>query len=159
MKIKNKKIIFATISFLALVLILFLLQNKNVKNDAYLDSGPEDQKEKRIVNYSRINFFLSTSNKASLAMPDYWEGNYRVREQGETAIFYFVEGVESEVELFSISYKQKDSYEAEKNQQIIGEKGGLDFILIKAEIQDLSSKMYQEMFSDIGGLVKSFKVS
>jgi hypothetical protein len=101
-----------------IILLLFSYNNKNnnQKNEAW--GIPEKENAEIVTTYSRVNFFLAGLNKASLAIPDYWEGNYRIKEQGDTVTFYFVRGVSDEISLFSIFHKEKSEFS--EGDEIIG---------------------------------------
>jgi len=120
-----------------------------------------EQKEnitKEVFTYSRLNFFLSSQNRASLAIPDFWEGNYRVKERGNEVVFYFVKGTTDEVKLFSIKYEEKNANNSFSEEDIIGDNETYDFIFTKNKIIDLDDNIYHKIVESIDETIKSFKV-
>ncbi|MCK5537799.1 MAG: hypothetical protein KAI79_13310 [Bacteroidales bacterium] len=150
-----------TILFLGVILILcsFYFVDKKNSKIKFIPIIQENKEVKKEITYSRVNFFLNSSNKASLAMPDYWEGNYRKKEEGNKVTFYFVRGVSDEVDLFSILFREKGLVRDNAEQEFIGQNDNFDFIFKKSEIFNLDDNVYYRMTEDINNLIKSFKVS
>ena len=160
--IEKKRIIIFGLLFIIIIIIIiiFLYSNKSNNLQKNADSNfQESKKIEEVLTYSRVNFFLTTQNKASLAIPDYWEGNYRIKEQGNEVSFYFVRGVSDEIKLFSILYREKDSFEINEGEELIGYKNNLEFIFTKSENKEIDGDIYYIITESINSVIKSFKIS
>jgi hypothetical protein len=120
---------------------------------------PEPKDRETVVNYSRINFFLATPYKASLEIPDYWEGNYRLLEKDNTASFYFIKGGEKEALLFEIVHKNKDSLASKEEENIVGRTGDAVFVFSSGNKTDSTEDDFLQMLKDLNIIIESFKVS
>ncbi|PLX21204.1 hypothetical protein C0584_03250 [Candidatus Parcubacteria bacterium] len=154
----NKKT-FLILIIISLVLIAFYFFKKDSTPEGENILSEEREQAVEIVKYSRINFFLSSPHKASLAIPDYWEGNYRVKENGNKVAFYYFEGVLNESELFSISFYPEKEYQENTEDIIIGESDGIIFVFRNGENDSFDNDMYFKMLDSVTELIKSFKIS
>ena len=99
------------IKFLIAIIILllcttaFFIFNKN--KNLGLDETITEEKlfDCDSISYSRISFFNGSKDSASLNIPESWEGNYRLKEEGDRAIFYYLSEDGSASEMFSINKK------------------------------------------------------
>lgn len=154
----RKKLIIAGIIILFFCIFLYFFKKINTE-ESFTQGQQEEKTTKEIFTYSRLNFFLSSQNKASLAIPDFWEGNYRVKEQGNEVKFYFVKGATNEVELFSIKYVEKNIDNSFSENEIIGDNEKYNFVFKKSEIINLDDNIYYKIVENIDETIKSFKVS
>lgn len=131
----------------------FLFFNKEEEREV-----KKDIKEERELIFSRMNFFLTKEYKASINIPNYWEGNYRAKEQGNIfSIVYLKEGIESE-SVLSIEMKDRDGYKASENEKILFENEKYVYIIINNN-NVLDDAFYKKMEEDVETVLKSFKVS
>lgn len=154
----TKKILIALIILILIFVVFFIFKDragKNNKSNLNLD----ESSQKEIISYSRINFFLTSPNKASLSIPDYWEGNYRIKEEGSEAIFYYLDKKRNTTELFRITYVKKDSEFFYDSTELITENDDYNFYLIKNDNTYLDEDLYHKMIDSINDTIKSFKVS
>ena len=140
MKIKSLVVL---IVILLLCVVIFFIFNKNNNIDLDRTVVEEDAFDCDSLNYSRISFFNTTDDRASLNVPESWEGNYRLKEEGNKAIFYYLLADGSASKMFSISKKN----ERGNDDEVICEKDDLKFIL---DIYDLKSEQYYNKI--VGGL-------
>jgi len=142
--------------FLAVIILgssYFLFFNKK-------DEGIKEKKqvEKKELIFSRINFFLSKENKASINIPNYWEGNYRMSETGNRVDFiYLKKGIESG-NIFSIEMIKKSNHDLNNKEKVLFENEKYYYIFIKSTTVS-NDNLYKSMNNDIQTLLKSFKVS
>lgn len=115
----NKKLFF---SVLAIVLFLFVYtvfvrgyineqeEKKIAKQIEVKQAENKTKKEEKLKNakFSRITFFLVSPVRASLAVPDYIEGNYRVKEEGNKMSFLYIKDSDFISPIFYIKYEEKD---------------------------------------------------
>jgi len=134
---KNKGIVIALIVFLLLIVTIFFIFNKNSKPEEIVVE--EKSFDCDSLNYSRVSFFNITKDRVSLNIPESWEGNYRLREDGNKAVFYYLRSDGSASEMFAISRK-RGSGDIDK---IVCKKEDLNFLL------DVSSLEMGEFGSDI----------
>jgi len=108
--------------------------------------------------YSRINFFLNSPDKASLAIPAYWEGNYRIKETKNEVTFFFFFCVDKMKKLFSIH--KFNNIEAVNKEKLIllEEKNNLVYFCEKANLGEDLGTVYKKMFEDIDFLLNNFKL-
>ncbi len=114
--------------------------------------------EENKYTFSRLNIFLKKEEKASINIPDYWEGNYRIREDGRVANFiYLKEGTEIG-NIFSIEMLRKEDYDSSIDEEIISESENFYFLyyLDKGDDKD---QLFTGMQNDVQLMLKSFKVS
>ncbi|MEA3398386.1 MAG: hypothetical protein U9R06_01440 [Patescibacteria group bacterium] len=79
----------------------------------------EPAKYNEPINYSRVTFFHAMPLKCSLAVPEDWEGKYRVKTAGNKAIFYYVANPSAQVELFFIKTYLADAESAANEEKIL----------------------------------------
>lgn len=109
---RDRKIFYSVIVGLFLVLIyLVFIRGYFVKEEqkkiALEKVKFEQIRQERILKIeeapkSRISFFLTSPVRANLAIPDYWEGNYRLSESPGKASFLYIEDPSRPVEIFYI---------------------------------------------------------
>lgn len=109
---RDRKIFYSVIAvvFLILVYLIFVrgyFTKQEQKKVAEEKARTEQIRQERIEKIekapkSRISFFLAGPVKANLAMPDYWEGNYRLKETQEKASFIYIEEASQPAEIFYI---------------------------------------------------------
>jgi hypothetical protein len=96
---KNAKFISASLAVLiAFIILLFIKPNKieapieSIKTEINNDQAEKTEALSRIPDYqySRVTFFNGRPVRASLAVPSHWEGHYRLKEQGNEAVFYYI---------------------------------------------------------------------
>ncbi len=147
----NRKIGILLIIFLLLAVVIFFIMNRNNNSNS-----SEVAVEKKIfdcdsINYSRLSFFNATNDRISLNIPESWEGNYRLKEEGNNAIFYYLSKDGSASKMFGIS-KKIDSNDSEK---IICEKEDSKFIL---DIYDLElGQNYNKTIDNLDCVIRSIK--
>lgn len=105
------------IILLAIMLIIFFVwfvaksKKSGIENNDNNIAETED-----IKNYSRVSLFASSNERISLAIPENWEGNYRIKESGNKAVFLYIEKPEDIKEIFYIKkYKDEEWSEAQNN--------------------------------------------
>lgn len=116
-------------------MIFFFVFNKNTELD-------ETVAEKKIfdcdsIDYSRLSLFNATKDRVSLNIPESWEGKYRLKEEGNKAIFYYLLESGSANEMFVINKK----IESSNDDKVVCEKEDLKVVL---DIYDLESEEYSD---------------
>ena len=130
---KKVKKIGILLIFLLLVVVSFFIFNKdNRDQEVAIVVVEEEIFNCDSIDYSRISLFNSTKDRVSLNIPANWEGNYRLKEEGEQAIFYYLAEDGSASEMFKIS-KRKNFTEVDK---IICSKNDLSFLLDSSSLNE-----------------------
>jgi len=127
---ENKKLFYSLV-----VIVLFLLvysvfvrgyiekqeDEKRVAKEQVEKIKQETKKEEKIKNakFSRITFFLTGPFRASLAIPDYLEGNYRLKEEGNKAVFSYIKNPDIPTPLFYVKYVEQGNYSGEEGEKKI----------------------------------------
>ena len=128
----NKKIVVLLIIFVLLAIGAFFILNKNNKSVELIDFvGDEEVFYCDSLNYSRLSFFNGSKDRVSLNIPEAWEGNYRLREEGDKAVFYHLFEDGSASKMFSINKKTNSS----NSDDIICEKENLKFVLFVYDLE------------------------
>lgn len=109
---RDRRILFLTLAIIVvLILYILFLRGYFIKQEDRMDAEREakirKEKQERIEKIenspkSRISFFLAKPLRANLAVPDYWEGNYRLSEKGNKTSFIYIENPSQTAELFHI---------------------------------------------------------
>ncbi len=112
--------------------------------------------------YVRLSLFNTMSNKISLEIPEDWEGSYRVKDSGNLARIFFIDGRDG-WEL--LSFKQFSQGEWASNQDKNWQKIRDDNELIIAYKLSTGEGLgldqvstYNNMLFDIQGLLESIKI-
>ncbi|MCK5061394.1 hypothetical protein KAR28_02495 [Candidatus Parcubacteria bacterium] len=159
---KRKAIISVVILFSLIIVGLFFgaqfdkYRNKETIKGLALNNVPADRK------YVRLSLFNTLPDKISLQIPEDWEGSYRVKDNGNLANIFFIDGPE-EWEL--LSFKQFSQFEWEnnldKNWQKIMEDNGLIIVykLSTGEGVNLEQmNKFNQMRRDIELMIQSIKI-
>ncbi|MCK5416499.1 hypothetical protein KAI92_03670 [Candidatus Parcubacteria bacterium] len=162
-----KKILLFLILLLAVIFLLlhfFYFKNKDVANQENIFPIVNKQEIKN-RKYSRITFFnLNEKAKSSLAIPEDWEGKYRLKESGNEIVFSYIVNPLESYNIFSISYYDIDEWKQsgtlkimEKNDYIFEyDINHLDKIE-DIDIKDINYDDYMFMINDVDEIVKSIK--
>ena len=115
---KNKfSLIFFSLLIIIIVFIGYIFRDEEsfeVEKDG-LKAEPLMSNVNLPLKYSRISFFNTHETRASLAIPEEWEGKYRMKETGNQVTFYYIGDSSKELELFSIIYYEYNEWENRKN--------------------------------------------
>jgi hypothetical protein len=115
LKIDRKKMtkIISLVALLALALMAIFFLFFSHKNPV-----PNTQEDEQInwseQSYSRLSFFNGQNIRVGMNIPESWEGNYRLVEEGDKADFYYLDDSGGTSLMFSV-YK--------KNELAVGEEG------------------------------------
>ncbi|MBD3247746.1 hypothetical protein GF382_00455 [Candidatus Falkowbacteria bacterium] len=133
---RDRKIFYSILATIILILVYIIfirgyISRQDEKKEAQEKARVEKIRQERVEKIekapkSRISFFLSKPIRASLAMPDYWEGNYRISEKDNTASFIYIEDAERTTPIFHIkmvslgelSNLEKGEKEIDKNKRV-----------------------------------------
>lgn len=150
-------VIFAVMLFL--IFIKIILKPKTVKIEAKNSETEikiDIDKDKK---FSRVSFFVNTSHRASLAIPESWEGKYRQSEEGDIVRFLYIGNPSQKSELFRIKYYSTlDEALVVKNQEIIiSNSKNFTYIKEKNNIYSGSeAQNFQAMINRVDDLMKDF---
>lgn len=154
---------------LALIIIFigigYFSINKKTETQKITDkTAPEQEikEAKKVENFSRATFFLTSPIKGSLAMPASWEGRYRMEDRGSVMNFKYIGNSEIIADLFSIKTYTKEDWEKKdvKEGVLILEKEGFVFIYSKATDNPYTgeaSEKFLKMQNEADEIIKSFK--
>lgn len=114
--------------------------------------------------YSRISFFFALPVRGSLAVPENWEGKYRVQNGTDTMKISFLSASAGEKELFYIRSYFTPKWEAlpeESSEKVLLAYKGQTFVYKMNEENPFSSgpdkERYQAMIAESQEALKSFK--
>lgn len=143
---RDRKIFYPVLGLLLLVLAyLVFFRGYFIKQDekkaAVEKAKIEQVRQERIEKVesapkSRISFFLSRPIRANLAIPDYWEGNYRLSESGDKASFIYIEDPDNISEIFYVrmvplsAIGDLEKGEAEISQAKRASADGIDYAFV-----------------------------
>ncbi len=122
---RKKGLVALIIGFLSALLLVVVL----FKSGGILKIGKEKQSPEKFdwtsLEYSRISFFNGASVRASLNIPEIWEGKYRMKEEGDSAIFYFLDKNAQAEKMFAIIKKNNFA----PGEKVICEKDDFKFVM------------------------------
>ncbi len=156
MKQKNRKIIFFTICLLLLSAIIFFLSLTFKKPAAVEPAWDETQ-----INFSRVSFFNANEHRASLAIPDFWEGRYRIKDSGGSVEFFNIDDPEKVLPLFMIKYVGAESLKSflkDGWSKLESPENGI-FIFKLSTASNNKNQEYNKMLNESSLIIKSFKVN
>ncbi len=160
---KVRKIIILLIIVVLFFGLMFFVDNNDGdeifaedKNIYQIDKEIEDRK------FSRITFFnLNKEMRSSLAIPEDWEGRYRVKESGNKITFSYVVDPVVSYEIFSLRYVPREDWNSNEigSTEIIEKEKNIVYYVLGDNInisQELKNDL-QLMRNDIEEIVDSFK--
>lgn len=160
------------VKFILIFFIIFLLlftwlmaKQEEKRRQAEIDSRDnrliKDQPVKTLPNFSRISFFNTQIIKVSLAIPDYWEGLYRVREEGRVLKIFYIGQAPVEDLLFSVKLLNidkdiipNDAWEIYNN----GEDVLVYYLSTDRDEKKQTSQEYKNMSNDVFNIIESIKI-
>ncbi len=156
---KMRKKIFILVFFILVataVIFLFCLKDNIQESAPTAVLNPDDR------GYVRLSLFNTLPDKISLQIPEDWEGSYRVKDNGNLANIFFIDGPD-EWELLSFKQFSQSEWEKnfDKNWQKIMEDNGLIIAYKLSTGGDISSyqmSKFNNMRADVSGLLKSIKI-
>jgi hypothetical protein len=154
MTLTNKKIvliIFATLFVLSAVFFL----SWTLKKPAVVEQAWDETQ----INFSRVSFFNANEHRASLAIPDYWEGRYRIKDSGSSVDFFDIDDPEKALPLFSVRYiNEKDlkSFLSDGWAKLGSPAGGIFMYKLSTDAND-KNKEHNKMLKESSLIIKSFK--
>lgn len=124
--------------------------------------GTEKNAEAKIESFSRATFFFTQPLKGSLAMPESWEGRYRMTDAGDTVIFSYIGHPRITAELFSVRIYPKNVWDqaADKPGSVIASEKDFVFVYKKSvenPYQGKESDKFQDMLREGDDIISSFK--
>jgi len=137
---------------------IFIRDDGGDKAAVEISPAPEEQ---QVRTYSRISFFHSRPVKASLSIPEDWEGEYRMKESGDKVNFYYIGDPGKEILLFRINSANKDDYDEREGYHHIVEKGDyvFNYELSTDNLDGVDNKEeYELMAGEVIDIISSFKV-
>jgi hypothetical protein len=168
--LKRNKIIFT-----ATVLILFLLvggwygqkakRGSLVPNDIQKENAAEKPAPPKNI-YSRITFFLRSPVVGSLAIPEYWEGKYRTKEEGNQINLNYADNPNLEANIFYIKYYVQQEWEdvaraGKTKEKELQRKDGFVYVYyIAAEnpYKDRDQTNFKNMTAEASQIIQSLKL-
>ena len=156
----KRKVILLIIVLLSLAIVIGLFfkvcQDKVGNKELTINKGLIDR------GYVRLSLFNTLPDKISLQIPEDWEGSYRVKDNGNLANIFFIDGPD-EWELLSFKQFSQSEWEKnlDKNWQKIMEDNGLIIVYKLSTGGDISSyqmSKFNNMCADVPGMLKSIKI-
>lgn len=169
MNYKLKIITIFIVVILPAAAVLFVF---NLKKESANEIGSEEVKlrEKAITELdpdkmSRITLFNSDQDRISLAIPEWWEGKYRLKEAGSEAIFSYIDKEGASTGLFTIKKYVPDDWGVTSRENRPAEEAVLQksdyvytyFLSTVKQADDVSDKEYGQMLSEVELVIKTLK--
>lgn len=158
---KNEKQVLIISIILACALIFWRV-NGFLSQGVSKDNGEDDATEQQAAlppKFSRITFFHAAKPICSLAIPENWEGKYRLQDNGDTAHFLYIQEA-GNPELFYIKkYKKEGDINKEVERKIWGNKNSVYAASLSTQgVDELVNKdEFEKMTNDLDGVLKNFK--
>ncbi len=109
---RDRRIFYTILSVVLLILIYLIFirgyfvrqeEKREAEEKAKMEQVRQERVEKiKEAPKSRISFFLVKPVRANLAIPDYWEGSYRLAEKGDKTTFLHIDDPSQTAEIFYI---------------------------------------------------------
>jgi len=109
--------------------------------------------------FSRITFFHTAKPICTLAIPEEWEGKYRMQDAGGAAHFLYIEEV-GNPELFYIKKYDKSNKIKNENEKMIWENKSFVYVLglsTRGSEKIVNKEEYAKMIKDLDEITKTFK--
>lgn len=135
-------------------------------NETILQPVQEPVQEKKAAakpeSYSRATFFFTQPLKGSLAVPESWEGRYRLADAGDTVVFSYIAHPVITAELFSIKIYPAETWEQKPDKEgaVISSEKGYVFVYKKSSqnpYQGKDAEKFQNMAKQGDEVIASFK--
>lgn len=155
--VKNINILIILIAvIITAVLFIFFRSKHGAKTDQSDQAGETALVAK---SYSRVSLFNTQKVRVSLAVPDYWEGNYRIKESGQTVFFYYI-GSGEEIKMFAIHLELGAPAPTAENRLVLEDGPGfaLSYELF-AQPGLNENPIFTQMAKDRDGVIKSRKIN
>lgn len=155
---EKNKIKYIIIFILFLIFVWFFVRDKSDEINMEISQETYAPKERA---YSRISFFHIMPVKASLSIPEEWEGKYRMRENGDTVNFYYIGGSNKEKLLFQININNVNNLNIEDGEIEIVKKDDFVFnykLSTPGANGSETTKDYEDMLKEVPEVVLSLKV-
>lgn len=152
------------LAFIFLIFIFVFVIIKNKYHQIVLPQNNENlskNTDKKIIEdqFSRVSFFLTTQNMASIALPASWEGKYRKIEAGNVVHFEYIINQDLIFDIFKIKYYPKViNSKLEQNELLVPDSE--NFTYIKADTNPYvgsDRENFNNMLDRVDELIKGFK--
>lgn len=149
-----RKNIVIIISLLILLLCLSLFYYVTNDKTKIIAEAPKTSLSEQAEAYSRISFFNSSPARVSLAIPESWEGNYRLETKNEQVNFLFIGEPNKIIKLFDIKYiLQRDWPQQDFGQEFFRKKAYV--YVYNLEQNKGLSEQYEKMYGQIKNIISS----
>jgi len=165
--IKYKRLLFVLfiVIIIIIITIFFIHKNKQINNSSEIQEINIETNQQKSGKFSRITFFHTASMIGSLAMPEVWEGKYRVKEDGNKVSFLYIVNPNKISPIFSIKFYKKNEWEnlqgkKDKLEKEIKIKDDLVFVYILYSNNvyiDKEAIEFKEMLAQVKNIIGSFK--
>ncbi len=168
MKLNKKTIISLLIFVVIFYFFIFLFNNKSIEQK--VKSEETQVREKAIVELdpnkmSRITFFNTSKDRVSLAIPEWWEGKYRLKEEGNVARFGYIDVLGKYNKLFVIkkypdySWEEGDNQRNGREEKILKKQNTVYtyFLSTEKHESELQTKEYLEMQGEVKLIIRTIK--
>ena len=120
MVMNKSKLITPLFIFLFILIVVFMISLFGRDENAPV----VEQFEKREavvlpINYSRVSFFLGQPVRASLAIPENWEGKYRIKQSARSVSFFYIGAPGEEIKLFSVYLFDQDDWVSSNDNSLV----------------------------------------
>jgi hypothetical protein len=158
---RNKKQILIISVILAVFLFFIVIYGVFLKKEVQ-NNETSDVVETQMtlpLKFSRITFFHTTKPICSLAIPEAWEGKYRMNDSGSEVHFLYIQD-SNQAELFYIKkYKKNDKIDELIERKIFETKNNIYVTNLLTRDVDKSEKgeEFEKMIKDRDGVLENFR--
>lgn len=164
----NKKVFYPALAAAALILLYVIfvrgyVVNQEVnKKEAELEKIKKVEEVKRVermtkAQYSRISFFLTSPKRVSLAIPDYLEGNYRMKEEGNKMTLLYIKSPEFVSPFFYVKYYKKGEVKLESGEVEVRTAGDYTFVYYaypESSYNGPDKQQFHDALGDMEAIIK-----
>lgn len=134
------------------VLLKRVLKNKEIEQ-VKTEQAPLPPK------FSRISFFHTAKPICTLAIPENWEGKYRLQDNGGVAHFLYIQDV-ANPEIFYIKKYEKGDYANKESEKKIFENKNVVYVIglsTQGVNEPVNKDDFEKMTKDLDVVLKNFK--
>jgi len=158
---KNEKQVLIISFVLACFLMAWHVHGLFFKKDAK-DEVVNDIAQKQISvppKFSRITFFHTTKPICTLAIPEAWEGKYRLQDSGGIARFLFIQETGNPEIFYVKKYKNKEKIDVANEKKIWEDASSLYATSLSTQNVDkfVHKEEFEKMLKDFEEISKTFK--
>jgi len=155
---KEKKIVLVSIIGVGLLLSGLILWYKKTSKIVE-DADTVEQQTPLPPKFSRITFFHASKPICTLAIPENWEGKYRLQDSGGVAKFLYIKEADNPELFYFKKYKKNEKINSETERKVFENKSSVYVVSLSTQNVDkfVNKNEFVKMTKDFDEVLKSFK--